>query len=327
MSKIDIDKDNELLQDEDAEYEKKLADLERERQRAVEEAEQKAREQREEQERADRKRREKQNALDRIELMKLKNGVIEESETIKEEHEEKRVLKGKEKLANFWYHNKFMILFFGFILAVVAYITISEILRVRPDLTIMMIADNGLQYRQEELETFFEKYVDDLNDDGEVKVSVMIIPLNNNNLNDQVQQANQTKFMAQIQIPDIIMVLTDSNIEERLKEVFKHDLSKDFPDNKYIDEMGLSLNFGFLAQDLKYENMPYDIHLSLREPTETYRDKKEVMDKIYDTAFVVFKRIVEDLTKRAEETNDQGLTTAPTKIIQQDLDPKNVHLE
>jgi len=327
LSKIDIDKDNELLQDEDAEYEKKLADLERERQRAVEEAEQKAREQREEQERADRKRREKQNALDRIELMKLKNGVIEESETIKEEHEEKRVLKGKEKLANFWYHNKFMILFFGFILAVVAYITISEILRVRPDLTIMMIADNGLQYRQEELETFFEKYVDDLNDDGEVKVSVMIIPLNNNNLNDQVQQANQTKFMAQIQIPDIIMVLTDSNIEERLKEVFKHDLSKDFPDNKYIDEMGLSLNFGFLAQDLKYENMPYDIHLSLREPTETYRDKKEVMDKIYDTAFVVFKRIVEDLTKRAEETNDQGLTTAPTKIIQQDLDPKNVHLE
>jgi len=327
LSKIDIDKDNELLQDEDAEYEKKLADLERERQRAVEEAEQKAREQREEQERADRKRREKQNALDRIELMKLKNGVIEESETIKEEHEEKRVLKGKEKLANFWYHNKFMILFFGFILAVVAYITISEILRVRPDLTIMMIADNGLQYRQEELETFFEKYVDDLNDDGEVKVSVMIIPLNNNNLNDQVQQANQTKFMAQIQIPDIIMVLTDSNIEERLKEVFKHDLSKDFPDNKYIDEMGLSLNFGFLAQDLKYENMPYDIHLSLREPTETYRDKKEVMDKTYDTAFVVFKRIVEDLTKRAEETNDQGLTTAPTKIIQQDLDPKNVHLE
>lgn len=327
MSKIDIDKDNDLLTDDDAEYEKGLADIERERQRAVEEAEKKALEEREEQERIDRKRREQQNARDRIELMKLKSGVIEESETIKEEHAEKRVLTRKEKISNFWYHNKFMILFFGFIFAVIAYITISELLRVRPDITVMMIADNGLQYRQEELENFFEKYVDDLNDDGKVKVSVMIIPLNNNNLNDQGQQANQTKFMAQIQIPDNIMVLTDSNIEKGLVEIFKKDLSKDFPGNKYIDEMGLSLNFGFLAQDLKFENMPYDIHLSLREPTETFRDKKEVMDENYRTAFVIFKRITEDLTKRAEELNDQGLTTAPVKIEQKELDPKNVHLE
>lgn len=321
MSKIDIDKNDELLSGDDYEYEKSLADLERERQRAVEEAEQKALEEREEKERADRKRREQQNARDRIELMKLKNGVIEESETIREEHEEKRVLTGKEKVANFWYHNKFMILFFGFIIVVILFITISEFLRVRPDLTVMMIADNGLQYRQEELEHFFEKYTDDLNGDGKIKVSVMNIPLNRNKLSDQLQQANQTKFMAQIQIPDIIMVITDSNIEKQLAEVFKKDISADLPDNKYIDEMGLSLNFGFLAEDLKYENMPYDIHLSMREPTDTFRDDKATMQKNYDEAFKVFKRIADDLAKRAEETGDKGLTTPPTKFEQYYEDP------
>ena len=37
------------------------------------------------------------------------------------------------------------------------------------------------------------------------------------------------------------------------------------------------------------------------------------MQEYYDEAFVVFKRIVEDLTKRAEELNDPGLTTEPMK--------------
>ena len=57
--------------------------------------------------------------------------------------------------------------------------------------------------------------------------------------------------------------------------------------------------------------MPYDVHLSMRTPIKTLSAPIEDMQENYDTAFKVFKRITDDLTKRAEETNDPGLTTEP----------------
>ena len=305
------DEKQNLVPDEDYEYERSLAEQARERQRALEEAERRAEEERAAREKEERKQRDKRIAQERIELMKLKNGVIEESETIKEEHEAPKELHGKEKIVNFWYHNKIWILFAAFIIGVVTFILVDEFTRVRPDMTVMMIANNGLAYRQDELQTFFEKYCDDLNGDGQVKVSVMMMPLDPNSKDYQTQSGYQAKFLAQIQLPNDIMVITDSNMESDFITLFKNDLSKDFPGNKYIDERGLSLNFKFLAEELKFENMPYDVHLSMRTPITTMSGSLEEMQKSYDSAFIVFERIVNDLTKRAAELNDPGLDTPP----------------
>ena len=69
-------------------------------------------------ERQEREERDRRIAQEHIELMKLKSGVIERSEIIKEEHEAKRELHGAERLSNFWYHNKIWIIFTAFLLAV-----------------------------------------------------------------------------------------------------------------------------------------------------------------------------------------------------------------
>lgn len=305
-------KDNKLIPDEDFEYEKSLAEHERERQQALDAAEQAAKEERKRLEREEKEKRDKQIAQDKIELMKLKNGVIEESESIKEEHSEVRKLKGKEWIANFWYHNKLWICFGVFIAAVIIFITYDTLSREKPDLTVMMIANNGLSVRQDELEEFFEKYTDDLNGDGKVHVSVIIAPLDPNSA-DTTQSAYQTKWLAQLQTSECIMVITDSNTEEDFLNIMKHDLAKDFDDATYIDEYGLSLNFKFLAEKLKYEYMPNDVHLSMRVPVQTLSDSKEDMEKSYEKSFKVFKRIVEDLTAKAEETNDPGLETEPVR--------------
>ncbi|MBR6102149.1 MAG: hypothetical protein IKP95_06965 [Ruminococcus sp.] len=305
------EKDN-LIPDEDEEYERSMAELSRKRQQALEEAERRAEEEARNREKEERRERERQLAADRLELMKLRSGVIEESETIHEEHEEKREMSFGEKLSNFWYHYKVRVIFGVFLVAVVTFILVDEITRVRPDISVMMIANNGLAYREAELEEFFEKYAEDKNGDGKVKVSVMILPMDPDS-SDTVQVTNRNKLMAQLQEGDDIMMITDSNTEETYLYMLNHDLDKDFPGNKYIDKDGLSLNFKFLAEELKFENMPYDIHLSLRTPTETLGDSKEEMQKNYDEAFVMFKKITDDLTARAEELNDPGLTTEPMK--------------
>ena len=133
-----------LLDDEDFEYEKTLAEQakaarEREEELYLQQLEeQKLREKQLEKEREERLRRE------RLELMKLKSGVISDEEaTIKEEHTEKTELHGKAWLSNFIYHYKFMIIFVAFLIVVTTFIIIDTIRREKADLTVVMIANNA----------------------------------------------------------------------------------------------------------------------------------------------------------------------------------------
>ena len=244
--------------------------------------------------------------------MKLKSGVIDESEsTIKEEHDQIRELHGFEKVSNFFYHNKVWIIFAIFIIAVTAFIAIDAARREKADLTVLMIANNGLEARQDELEEFFEKYTDDFDGNGYVHVDVIIIPLNSHSDDYQQQNVNSTKFMAQLQGGESILVITDSNTDEDFKEIMTPDLPKEFPNNKYVDDMGMSWNMEVMAEALNYENMPNDVHLSMRTPVQTLGDSKETMQENYDKSFKVFKRIVDDMTEKAEAAGDKGLTTEP----------------
>ena len=270
--------DKNLINDEDYEYEKSLAEHQRELARNEEEAMQRAIADRKKREQEEKKARDKQIAQDKLELLKIKNDIIDEdTSSIKEEHEEVRKLKGAEWVANVWYHNKVWIIFGAFILMVVGFITYSEIKREKPDLTVMVIANNGLAERQQELEEFFEKYTDDLDGNGYVHVQIIMMPLNPNSTDYQTQNTNTSKFLANLQMGESVIVITDSNTEDQFKGIMKSDLDKDFPDNPYIDELGLSLNMKLVADELKFENMPNDVHISLRTPTKTLNDSLETM--------------------------------------------------
>lgn len=303
-----MDKEKNLIPEDDYEYEKMLAQKAKEERKKAEQ-EKKAYEEKQKQLE---KQREKRLQAEKIELMKLKSGVIEESETIKEEHDQIRELHGFEKVTNIWYHYKWIILFIAFIIAVCVYITYNTMSSDDPDLTVMMIANNGLQYRQEELEDFFEKYTEDLNDDGEVKVTVVIAPMDSGST-DQLMLANQTKVFGTIQSGDAMLFITDSNTDKDIADIMKSDLSKDFPDNKYITEQGLSLNMELFADEVEFENMPNDVVLSIRQPMKTINCSLKDMEEKYDESFKIFKAIADDLTQRAEQSNDPGLTTEPLK--------------
>ena len=138
-----------------------------------------------------------------------------------------------------------------------------------------------------------------------------MIPLNSHSDDYQQQNVNSTKFLAQLQGGESILVITDSNTDEEFKSIMTPELPKEFPNNKYVDDMGMSWNMEIMAKELNFENMPNDIHLSMRTPVKTLGDSKETMQENYDKAFKVFKRIVDDMTEKAEEAGDKGLTTEP----------------
>lgn len=309
----DLSENDELIPEDDFEYEKKLAEEEREKRAEEQDRFRRREEELKNREKEKQRERDKKIAQDKIELMKLKTGVIDESEEIKEEHTEERKLKGFEKIANIWYHDKIWICFGIFIAAVVIFLIVDTVTREKADITVMLIADNGLSLHTDELSELMEKYTPDINGDGKVHVAVMNVPLNDRST-DTMYSTNSSKFFANLQQGQIIMVITDSDTDPEYQQLMADDLPEQFPDNPYVDEKGLSLNFGFLARELNYDDMPNDIHLCLRRPVTTLDDSLEEMQENYDVNFEIFKAMADSLAEQAELTDDKGLETEPAGL-------------
>ena len=313
MAKKNININKMNIDSEDYEYEKKLAEEEKLKQKQAEEKAAAEKAKREKREREAEKERNRQIEEERRELLKMKSGLTsEEGSELTKKDEAYEKPHGMAAVANFWYHYKFIIIFSSITLLVVGYLFYSEATRKRDDISVMVITDNDLTQRTAEVEEFFEKYTDDIDGNGYVHVGIISIPLSNN-LDAVTKNTYTQKFLAEIQTGEGMIVITDSHTEDDFMSVMKKDLDKDFPDNKYIDEDGFSFNSKVMAEELKYELMPNDVHMSIRIPQDTMGLSKEEAQKYYDESFKVYKRIVDDITARCEETNDPGLDTEPVK--------------
>ena len=317
MSKKKINIDKLELDEEDREYEERLAKEEQNKRRQLEEQAAAEEAEREKREREAEKERERQIAEEKLELLKLKSGLTDEenSELTKNDDAYEKP-HGWAAVVNFWYHYKFIVTFSFIALVIVGFLVITEATRKRDDICVMIVTDNDLSQRTEEIETFFEKYVDDLDGNGYVHVGIINIPIGQN-IDPVTENTYMQKFLAQVQTGEAMIVITDSHTRDDYMEMMDNTLKEKFPDNKYIDEKGFSLNSEVMAQEFKYELMPNDVHMSIRFPQATMSLDSEEAKKKYDEYFEVFSKIVNDITARCEETHDKGLTTEP---IQYDAD-------
>lgn len=313
----------DLLDSEDYEYEKEIYDKQKAQEAELEAKRAAATEARRKREKEAKREHDRQLARERIELMKQKSSSHAESteepkqeaeQADSEQTEPEETIKNKEsirkKADNFFYHNKWWLGMTAIVLVIAGFILYNELTRKKADLTIMMIADNGLQYKQEQLEEFFEEYVDDIDGNGYVHVNVQMIPLDRTNKS-QTQADNNTMFLAEIHSTENMLVITDSNTDDYYMEIMDNDLRSKFPDNKYVDEKGFSLNMKLFADKIGYDDMPNDVHISIRKPVETVDDSLETAKENYEKSFKYLEKIVDDLTQKAKETNDPGLTTPP----------------
>lgn len=324
LDKEENKKPRDLLDPEDYEYEKEIYNKQLQQQATLKAKSEEIAAQRRKREKEAQKERERQIARDRLELIKKKseqpggeqsdeepvNDLTEQSGDNDASDSGKVKMSFKKKVENFIYLNKWWLIMATVFSFFAGFILYTEITRERPDMTIYMIADNGLQFRQPLLEEFFEEYIDDIDGNGYVHVSVQIIPLDRSS-NSQEQMDNNTKFLTELYSTENMLIITDSNTDDYYMEIMDHDLPSKFTGNKYVDERGFSLNMKLLADKLEFEDMPNDIHISIRQPVATVDDSLEVAQKNYEKNFKYLKMIIDDLTAKAEQSGDPGLTTLP----------------
>lgn len=276
-----IEKNENLIPDEDLEYERRMAE---EASDALNEEELEAEAIKE----RDLQRKSYEKGLNdrKIELMKLKQGVIDESDIVKEEQTEEYKLSFKEWISNVWYRNKWLIVFAVAMVFAFSYIVYDQVTTTKPDVTVLVLSpDYSLYYRTQELETFLDDYCDDLNGDGEVYVQVYNISTDYSDPN--TVTANQAQLMSQLQSGENIILIADAKTDFAM-----HDFTEEYAGNERFDELGMRLNCQLVRDALKWEAMNDNVYIGMREPTKLLATSEEDMQENFDAVKEMFDRIV-----------------------------------
>lgn len=276
-----IEKNENLIPDEDLEYERRMAE---EASDALSEEELEAEAIKE----RDLQRKSYEKGLNdrKIELMKLKQGVIDESDIVKEEKAQEYKLSFKEWISNVWYRNKWLIIFAVAMVFAFSYIVYDQVTTTKPDVTVLVLSpDYSLYYRTQELETFLDDYCDDLNGDGEVYVQVYNISTDYSDPN--TVTANQAQLMSQLQSGENIILIADAKTDFAM-----HDFTEEYAGNERFDELGMRLNCQLVRDALKWEAMNDNVYIGMREPTKLLATSEEDMQENFDAVKEMFDRIV-----------------------------------
>lgn len=280
------------------------------------EAEAEREKERAEKERLERERYEKKLERDRIELMKLKQGIISD-EDIPHEAEPVKEYTAWEKIGNFFYHNK-MPLIVGAVIVLLAVFLIRDVVtNKKPDVAIMIMAsDSELDFRTGDIEKLLEPYCEDFNGDGEVYVRVSYLPAvySDDNLDAYFNQSAQTKLMAEFQSGDSIIVIADADtchtvgidtVSENGNPVdpILVDMRTIYPDDENCTELGYMLSGTSFAEDIKYTAMSDSLFIGFRLPREALGVNMEKFTANYNNAL----KLWDNYLNRTEAVHDENV--------------------
>ncbi len=193
----------------------------------------------------------------------------------------------KQKLSNFWFQYK------AHLIALIALILVLSILisqcanRVKNDLKIIyftysILLDDDVQA----LETCFEKYIDDVNKDGKVKVTILNCSYPSDNKNVQYRNTLLQKMQAAIVAEeDTYLIITDT---ESIGYFYDNETADDIFEGETLP---LSEKFYKTAKKGGVNGLPSDLQVSTRKKrtntkdkfaNDYYKESKKLFEKITD---------------------------------------------
>lgn len=282
-----------------------------ERERLEEEAEEERKAEARKQRELERKKAyEEQLKREKIELMKLKAGVITDDDIPKEETVEKHYTIWQ-KIGNFIYHDKAYIIFGIAFAALAIFLIYNLVTTVRPDMTILYIdGDFYMQYQVEEMGKLFEPYCEDYNGDGKTVVDMYYVPADyddDNNASMQLAQSDRAKLVAEFQSGEAIMIIGTLEDYEAMgiTENVLQDMREIYPDDPNAEELGYKITGTDLKERLGYEGLRDNLYISFRLPKKLVGTNYDKMNVNYERALKVFDDYLKSIntTDNASESD------------------------
>ena len=254
---------------------------------------------------------EEQLRKERLELIRLKQGVIEESETIHEEHEEEKHYTFFQKIGNFFYHNKWWMGIAGFLVAVTGYLVWQAVTTVHPDMIVLLLVhDDLLNYTcNAQISDVFEQYIGDENGDGKVVVDVYYIPASSETAEQSGYTGDQTKLFAEFQIAEACIVISDEGADQFIvPDSTLYDLEDDFGQYRETEAMRFYLSDTEFARDIGWTEAPLDkdIYIGIRSVRKTMMDSEEKMQKTFDVSYPALGKFIEHYGHVEEQATENA---------------------
>lgn len=241
-------------------------------------------------------------AEEKVELLKLKQGVISESDKLDLKPDEKKHYTPWQKFKNFIYHNKWWLGISTFFVLIAAFLVYDTFTTTKPDIKFMLLCnDTELYYRIEDIGKYFDQFTDDYNDDDKNCADILYIPISENEDTNSMglYESSLTKLSAEFQMGETMLVIADKNSAELIMpEETLVNLEELYPDNPNVKEYGFYLKDTDFAELIGYTdgNIPDDIYIGIRKVTQTLTSEKE-MQEHYDQAIETLDKIIKELSK------------------------------
>ena len=100
----------------------------------------------------------------------------------------------------------------------------------------------------------------------------------------------QAQLISQLQMGENMIVIQDGSTDFVL-----HDFRGEF-DSECVTEYGIKLNCALTREALKWEAMPEDLYIGLREPQRLFSTTLEAMQENYDEALPVYTNLYEAIS-------------------------------
>ena len=275
-----------------AEQEAKLrreAELkERKRQKAAEEAAYQAREEYA-----------KELAEEKVDLMRLKQGVITDSDKVFREEEAPKKYTLWQRIGNWFYHAKWWLGIAVFVGLLGAFLIYDYVTRENPDFRILLLSENPqLEADSGLLCDWLAGMCEDYNTDGKTLVSTVYIPVSDNTMDvgGTAVAAYNTQLYVQFQSDTCMLVLLDPDAEAYLQpEDMFVSVEELYPDCPFAEGRKLMIDStNFVELSGVTGPLKEGSYLALRIPAETMSSQED-MQIAYDRAKAVLDQIVPQL--------------------------------
>ena len=244
---------------------------------------------------------------ERIALLKMKQGIIEESELIPEnEHVEKPTLRGWAKFANFFYHNKAFILLGTFFAFVITVLTVQIVTKEKDDLYVLAIAfdaESEIGWRTDDLKRTLEMYCPDFDGNGKVHVTVNYIDRTAEEIVSQYDQAQAQKLTLELMAASAQFIIADEGLIDWLggedgseaidpKKFFvvQSDLCSE---DMLFEGVGVRMNSTDFAEQARWESCPDNVILLVRAELNNGQSSVKTNARNRERAMTVLQNIVD----------------------------------
>ncbi len=240
-------------------------------------------------------------AEEKIELLKLKQGVIDDSEKLDLSPETKKKYTLWQKIKNFIYHSKWWLGIASFLALVAGFLIYDTLTTTKADQMIMFLCDNTELYACfDQMTEYFDSIAEDYNDDGKVYADVLYIPIANDPQADNVglYESNLTKLSAEFQMGQTMLIIADSKSDDlTVPHETLVNLEEMFPDNPNVKGYGYYLKGTKFAEVIGYEGeITDDMYIGVRKVTKTLTSEEDTKEN-YDHALETLEKLMDDLTK------------------------------